>query len=196
MQYFLLSSVLYIKLIVNPLINLFMKKNILLMFLFSFIFFSCSKEDDLVNIYIEPVPEGIVLAKVDNSELKTFALINQLTLNVSGIWIYGSFSSTADISEAELKVKLPILEKKPFMGYINLHSKDVISFTLRDMHQKDYQEQWKQIEKGLSLVPNKDMTVEIVFEVPVGKESEWIEKLNNNSFVEKAYLPWPCYGLP
>lgn len=173
-----------------------MKKNILLMFLFSFIFFSCSKEDDLVNIYIEPVPEGIVLAKVDNSELNTFALINQLTLNVSGIRIYGSFSSTADISEAELKDKLPVLEKKPFMGYINLHSKDVIGFTLRDMHQKDYQEQWKQIEKELSLVPNKDMKVEIVFEVPVGKESEWMEKLNNNSFVEKAYLPWSCYALP
>lgn len=176
-----------------------MKKSILLMLLSVFIFCSCSDDDDndkLVKIVIEPIPEGIVLASVDNSELNTFALINQLSLKVPAIHIYGSFNSMADISEAELKDKLPMLEEKPFMGYISLYSKDVISFSLRDMHQKDYQEQWKLIEKELSLVPNEDLKVELVFDVPVGEESEWMKKLNDNLLVKEAYLPWLCFTYP
>ena len=164
-----------------------MKKSILLILLSAFILCSCSdKEDESVFISVGK-ERNVLVAEVDNTELNTFALVNQVDLTAVEIRIGGTFTSNADISETELQAKWSELKEKPFIAYPCLKDKNLISFSLKNMNQKEYQEQWKQVRETLSLVPSEDMKVEVVFEEPVDKGKEWIEKLNDNPLVKCTY---------
>lgn len=171
-----------------------MKANVILLFLFIFTLLSCSDEvSETTKPFVMYTQKGIVIAQLDSSETKAFELINEVNQEVIAVRIYGNLHCTLDsLSESQLRNEVTEFGKRPFCGYVNIHSKEVINFSFGNMLNKEYQQEWLDFKKRTGLKNDKETILEVLFKVPEGDEKSWIEKLSTYPSVISANVPFIC----